>query len=139
MATEKRTEKTLEQIFSEKLAAAQAKDKLVKGGKDLSSGAGANLTKESSDYTKYLNELATSVSRNKDRPQQTTVQELNQENITKSDEINESSQPLVKTTVDDNNHESLSEIMVYQQIIDSLRSELSEYKSKLDSIQPEII
>ena len=141
MVSEKTNEKTLEQIFSEKLAAAQKEDKpAVKGRKDIFSGVRSNLAKESSDYTKYLNELSTRVV-NKKSSQPTIFQESSPENITdtKSDEINESPQPLIDKTAVANNHESLDEIIVYQQIINSLRAELSEYKSKLNAIQPEII
>ena len=141
MVTEKTREKTLEQIFSEKLAAAQKRDKpVVKDRKDVFSGERLNLVRESSDYTKYLNELVIRAAKDK-KSSQPTIQEFIPENITEAipDEISESPQPPIQKTSDADNHESLNEIVVYQQIINSLRAELAEYKSKLDSIQPEII
>ncbi|TLX93945.1 MAG: hypothetical protein E6K91_07800, partial [Thaumarchaeota archaeon] len=72
MVTEKTREKTLEQIFSEKLAAAQKRDKpVVKDRKDVFSGERLNLVRESSDYTKYLNELVIRAAKDK-KPSQPT-------------------------------------------------------------------
>src|SRR5713226_6952972 len=102
MVTEKASEKTLEQIFSKKLATAQKEDKpIVRDRKDIFSDGRANLTKESSDYTKYLNELAGRVANNKSS-QPTISQEFRPENITvtTSDQINESPQPPIQKTVD---------------------------------------
>src|SRR5713226_1915095 len=98
MVTEKASEKTLEQIFSKKLATAQKEDKpIVKDRKDIFSDGRANLTKESSDYTKYLNELAGRVAKNKKSSEPTIFQEFSPENIpeTTSNEINESTQPAI--------------------------------------------
>ena len=143
MAKVKPTEKTLEQFFSEKLAAIHKEDKpVIKTRKDVFSDEHTSVTRESLDYTKYLNELASRVSKNKKPDQPTLFQEFNPKNtIEATNKINESPQPIIPKTADnDRQQEDPSrEIAVYQQIINSLRAELAEYKSKLNTINPKIM
>ena len=144
MAKVKPTEKTLEQFFSEKLAAIHKEDKpVIKTRKDVFSDEHTSVTRESLDYTKYLNELASRVSKNKKPDQPTLFQEFNPKNTIEAttDKINESPQPIIPKTADnDRQQEDPSrEIAVYQQIINSLRAELAEYKSKLNTINPKIM
>src|SRR5207249_2948757 len=144
MVKVKPTEKTLEQFFSEKLAAIHKEDKpVIKTRKDVFSDEHTSVTRESLDYTKYLNELASRVSKNKKPDQPTLFQEFNPKNTIEAttDKINESPQPIIPKTADnDRQQEDPSrEIAVYQQIINSLRAELTEYKSKLNAINPKIM
>src|SRR2546426_181052 len=144
MAKVKPTEKTLEQFFSDKLAAIHKEDKpVIKTRKDVFSDEHTSVTRESLDYTKYLNELASRVSKNKKPDQPTLFQEFNPKNTIEAttDKINESPQPIIPKTADnDRQQEDPSrEIAVYQQIINSLRAELTEYKSKLNAINPKIM
>jgi len=144
MAKVKPTEKTLEQFFSEKLAAIHKEDKpVIKTRKDVFSDEHTSVTRESLDYTKYLNELASRVSKNKKPDQPTLFQEFNPKNTIEAttDKIIESPQPIISKTADsDRQQEDPSrEIVVYQQIINSLRAELAEYKSKLNTINPKIM
>ena len=77
MAKVKPTEKTLEQFFSEKLAAIHKEDKpVVKTRKDIFSDEHTSVTRESLDYTKYLNELSSRVSKNKKSEQSTIFSEF---------------------------------------------------------------
>src|SRR2546425_11080574 len=144
MTKVKPTEKTLEQFFSDKLAAIHKEDKpVIKTRKDVFSDEHTSVTRESLDYTKYLNELASRVSKNKKPDQPTLFQEFNPKNTIEAttDKINESPQPIIPKTADnDRQQEDPSrEIVVYQQIINSLRAELAEYKSKLNTINPKIM
>ena len=144
MAKVKPTEKTLEQFFSEKLAAIHKEDKpVIKTRKDVFSDEHTSVTRESLDYTKYLNELASRVSKNKKLDQPTLFQQFNPKNTIEAttDKINESPQPIIPKTADnDRQREDPSrDIAVYQQIINSLRAELAEYKSKLNTINPKIM
>ena len=144
MAKVKPTEKTLEQFFSEKLAAIHKEDKpVIKTRKDVFSDEHTSVTRESLDYTKYLNELASRVSKNKKLDQPTLFQQFNPKNTIEAttDKINESPQPIIPKTADnDRQQEDPSrEIAVYQQIINSLRAELTAYKSKLNTINPKIM
>ncbi|TLY03647.1 MAG: hypothetical protein E6K87_04575 [Thaumarchaeota archaeon] len=144
MTKVKPTEKTLEQFFSEKLAAIHKEDKpVIKTRKDVFSDEHTSVTRESLDYTKYLNELASRVSKNKKPDQPTLFQEFNPKNTIEAttDKINESPQPIIPKTADnDRQQEDPSrEIAVYQQIINSLRAELTAYKSKLNAINPKIM
>ena len=144
MAKVKPTEKTLEQFFSEKLAAIHKEDKpVIKTRKDVFSDEHTSVTRESLDYTKYLNELASRVSKNKKPDQPTLFQEFNPKNTIEAttDKINESPQPIIPKTADnDRQQEDPSrEIAVYQQIINSLRAEMAEYKSKFNAINPKIM
>src|SRR2546427_303724 len=144
MAKVKPTEKTLEQFFSDKLAAIHKEDKpVIKTRKDVFSDEHTSVTRESLDYTKYLNELASRVSKNKKPDQPTLFQEFNPKNTIEAttDKINESPQPIIPKTADnDRQQEDPSrEIAVYQQIINSLRAEMAEYKSKLNAINPKIM
>src|SRR5439155_2933413 len=144
MTKVKPTEKTLEQFFSEKLAAIHKEDKpVIKTRKDVFSDEHTSVTRESLDYTKYLNELASRVSKNKKLDQPTLFQQFNPKNTIEAttDKINESPQPIIPKTADnDRQREDPSrDIAVYQQIINSLRAELAEYKSKLNTINPKIM
>jgi len=144
MAKVKPTEKTLEQFFSDKLAAIHKEDKpVIKTRKDVFSDEHTSVTRESLDYTKYLNELASRVSKNKKPDQPTLFQEFNPKNTIEAttDKINESPQPIIPKTADnDRQQEDPSrEIAVYQQIINSLRAEMAEYKSKFNAINPKIM
>src|SRR2546422_352090 len=144
MAKVKPTEKTLEQFFSDKLAAIHKEDKpVIKTRKDVFSDEHTSVTRESLDYTKYLNELASRISKNKKPDQPTLFQEFNPKNTIEAttDKINESPQPIIPKTADnDRQQEDPSrEIAVYQQIINSLRAEMAEYKSKFNAINPKIM
>jgi len=144
MAKVKPTEKTLEQFFSEKLAAIHKEDKpVVKTRKDIFSDEHTSVTRESLDYTKYLNELASRVSKNKKSEQSTIFSEFNPKNTIEptTDKTNESPHPTMPETADNDRHQedTSREIVVYQQIINSLRAKLTEYKDKLNAINPKIM
>src|SRR2546425_498322 len=144
MAKVKPTEKTLEQFFSEKLAAIHKEDKpVIKTRKDVFSDEHTSVTRESLDYTKYLNELASRVSKNKKPDRPTLFQEFNPKNTIEAttDKIIETPQQTISEAPDkDRNQKELTrENIIYQQIINSLRAELAEYKSKLNTINPKIM
>ena len=100
-----------------------------------------NSITEGSDYTKHIDELAVRLEKNKKTEQQTSFQEFNSKNISEmmSDKANKISQPHLHETVDYKNqqHDSSSTIVQYQQIIKSLGTELAEYKNKMELMASE--
>ena len=100
-----------------------------------------NSITEGSDYTKHIDELAVRLEKNKKTEQQTSFQEFNSKNISEmmSDKANKIPQPHLHETVDYKNqqHDSSSTIVQYQQIIKSLGTELAEYKNKMELMASE--
>jgi len=100
-----------------------------------------NSITEGSDYTKYIDELAVRLEKNKKTEQQTSFQEFNSKNISEmmSDKANKIPQPHLHEIVDYKNqqHNSSSTIVQYQQIIKSLGTELAEYKNKMELMASE--
>ncbi len=143
MEKEQSTENTIEQIFSKKLADVHKEDKpFVKSRKDIFSDEQTNVTRESLDYTKYLNELADRT-KNKKPVQLPEVQEYYPKNTTSAiiDKTIESPKPVIQKIVDSNKrHDDQSrEIAIYQQIISAMKNELTEYKNKFSIIAPKIM
>ena len=100
-----------------------------------------NSITEGPDYTKHIDELAVRLEKNKRTEQQTSFQEFNSKNISEmmSDKANKIPQPHLHETVDYKNqqHDSSSTIIQYQQIIKSLGTELAEYKNKMELMASE--
>ena len=100
-----------------------------------------NSITEGPNYTKHIDELAVRLEKNKKTEQQTSFQEFNSKNISEmmSDKANKIPQPHLHETVDYKNqqHDSSSTIIQYQQIIKSLGTELAEYKNKMELMASE--
>ena len=139
---EKSRDKTPEQVFVEPLSTAEDNRKLAaRARREIFPWTVKNSITEGPDYTKHIDELAVRLEKNKKTEQQTSFQEFNSKNISEmmSDKANKIPQPHLHETVDYKNqqHDSSSTIIQYQQIIKSLGTELAEYKNKMELMASE--
>ncbi|MBI3640206.1 MAG: hypothetical protein HY223_07825 [Thaumarchaeota archaeon] len=137
MTIEKSREK-IEQIFKEKFSSSENNEKPSPKVKEPFPWSHSSQTNNSSDNNNLFNDLISQLAKNKNPSTFSSVPSSNDILELISKETNRL-QTSVEVNKDSNIQQVQSnEIMLDDKIIDSLKQETIEYKSKLNAIQPEI-
>ncbi|HYL67273.1 MAG TPA: hypothetical protein VEU72_09035 [Nitrosopumilaceae archaeon] len=141
MLVEKSKEKTFEQIFEVKFTPKENNKRQSSAiRRETLPWMQKDVTRNTSNDTMNFNEESIQQTKNRNTTQSTVFQVRSMEKTSKPSKREEMITSIIEDPLVNNRQQNMSdEILQYRQVIQSLRSELAEYKIKMNAMQPEII